>query len=251
MRQSGLVMLLPHGAAGQGPEHTSCRIERFLQCTDEDPDMPLPNLDTIEGQMKATQLNNWAVVNVTTPANYFHVLRRQQHREFRKPLVVASPKDLLRHKLAVSPIEDFGPGSSFTRLYNEQHPEELVSEGEMRKVLFCSGKIYYELLQERRQRGLDDVALIRVEQLTPFPFDMVADTVSSYPNAEVAWVQEEPKNMGFWGHVNERIQTATRELNGDEKRPVYIGRNTMASPAEGYGDVFTAQQAKIVERALT
>jgi 2-oxoglutarate dehydrogenase E1 component len=131
MRQSGLVMLLPHGAAGQGPEHTSCRIERFLQCTDEDPDSVLPDLDTRQGQMKAAQLNNWAVCNVTTPANYFHLLRRQQHREFRKPLVVASPKDLLRHKLAVSPIEDFASGSRFRRLYPEMHPEEVVADGEV------------------------------------------------------------------------------------------------------------------------
>jgi 2-oxoglutarate dehydrogenase E1 component len=251
MRQSGLVMLLPHGAAGQGPEHTSCRIERFLQCCDEDPDEVAADLSSWEGRTKAMQLNNWSIINATTPANYFHALRRQQSREFRKPLVVASPKDLLRHKLAVSQLDDFGPGTRFHRFYHESHPEEVAADDQVRKVVLCSGKIYYELLQGRREKGIDDVVIGRVEQLTPFPFDEVAAMVAKYPGAEVSWVQEEPKNMGFWAHVQDRIHTAMRDLNGEDKPVEYVGRRTMASPAEGYGNVFTFQQAKVIDRALS
>jgi len=251
LRQTGLVLSLPHGHQGAGPEHSSCRLERFLQCSDEDPDVVPANIDTLEGQIRQTQLNNWQVMNITTPANYFHALRRQLHREFRKPLILAQTKALLRHKMAVSDVEDFMPGTRFHRVYPEQHSETLKSNDQIKKVVFCSGKIYYELLEKRTDNNIDDVALVRLEQISPFPFDHVAKAAADYPNAELAWCQEEPKNMGCWYHVQERFETATRVINGDEKRPKFYGRKTMASPAEGYGDVHTYQQNKILNAALS
>jgi len=250
MRQSGLVMLLPHGYQGAGPEHSSCRIERFLQCSDEDPDEVPPNLDTLKGQIRAAQINNWQVVNPSTPANYFHVLRRQLYRKFRKPLIIPATKALLRHKLAVSDLDEFGPETRFQRVIDEAHPQEITTSDQVKKVVFCSGKIYYELLEKRREAEVDDVAIVRIEQLSPFPFDKVAENVKLYPNAEVVWAQEEPKNMGCWYFVQDRILTATRELNGEEIRPTYVGRKTMASPAEGWGDVHAQEQSRIVREAV-
>jgi len=252
MRQSGLVMLLPHGYQGMGPEHSSCRIERFLQCSDEDPDEVPKDLDTLKGQIRAAQRNNWQIVNPSTPANYFHVLRRQLYREFRKPLIIPATKSLLRDKAAVSSLADFGPGTRFKRVYAEQFAVQdgLVEDQEMRKVVFCSGKIFYELLSKRREAGVKDVALVRVEQLSPFPFDLIAHHVKKYDGAEVVWAQEEPKNMGPWMFVHDRILTATRDINGEEKRPTFIGRNTMASPADGYADVHSREQSRIVNEAI-
>ena len=252
MRQSGLVLLLPHGYQGQGPEHSSCRVERFLQNSDEDPDVIPPDLHTMEGQVRQVQLNNWQIINPTTPANYFHALRRQQHRDFRKPLIVASTKALLRHKLAVSNVDEFLTGSRFRRTYGEMHDDEVVADGDVRRVVLCSGKIYYELLEARRKaEGPSDVALVRVEQISPFPFDQVANYATKYANAELVWTQEEPKNQGAWYYVRDRIMTATRVLNGVEQRPGYCGRATMASTAEGYGAVHDAQQKAIIDTALS
>ena len=252
MRQTGLVVLLPHGYQGQGPEHSSCRIERFLQNSDEDPDVIPPDLDTIEGQTRQVQLNNWQIINPSTPANYFHALRRQQHRDFRKPLIVASTKALLRHKLAVSSLDEFATGSRFRRTYGEAYPDEVVADADVRRLVLCSGKIYYELLEARRRLGgPSDVALVRVEQISPFPFDQVAAYAATYANAEVVWAQEEPKNQGAWYFVRDRIMTATRVLNRREVRPGYCGRETMASTAEGYGAVHDAQQKHIIDVALS
>mmetsp|Transcript_24920 Transcript_24920/g.29983 ORF Transcript_24920/g.29983 Transcript_24920/m.29983 type:complete len:1144 (-) Transcript_24920:316-3747(-) len=253
MRQSGLVLLLPHGYQGQGPEHSSCRIERFLQNSDEDPDVIPANLDTVEGQTRQVQLNNWQIINPTTPANYFHALRRQQHREFRKPLIVASTKALLRHKLAISSFTDIQTGSRFRRTYGEMYPNEVKPDNSIRRLVLCSGKIYYELLEARRQKFPNndaDVAIARIEQISPFPFDQVANYAKQYPNAQLVWCQEEPKNMGCWYFVRDRIMTATRVYNTKEQRPGYCGRTTMASTAEGYGPVHDAEQAKIVDTAL-
>jgi len=250
LRQTGLVLSLPHGHQGAGPEHSSCRIERFLQSSDEDPDVVPKDIFTVEGQLMHAQRTNWQVCNPTTPANYFHVLRRQIHREFRKPLILAQTKALLRHKLAVSDINDFMPGTNFQRVLPEAYPEELTSPDKVKRVVFCSGKIYYELLEARQASKIQDVALVRFEQISPFPFDHVAMAQKLYKNADLTWVQEEPKNMGAWYFVQERIQTATRVLNGAEVRPSYVGRKTMASPAEGYGDVHTAEQNKIISKAL-
>lgn len=252
MRQSGLVLLLPHGYQGQGPEHSSCRVERFLASSDEDPDIIPLNLHTLEGQTRQVQLNNWQVINPTTPANYFHALRRQQHRDFRKPLIVASTKALLRHKLAVSSFQDISTGSRFRRTYPELYPDEVVSDDEIRRLILCSGKIYYELLEARRaEASKSDVAIVRIEQISPFPFDQVANYAKQYPNAEIVWCQEEPKNMGCWYFVRDRIMTATRSLNHKEQRPGYVGRTTMASTAEGYGSAHDAEQAKIIQTALS
>jgi len=246
--QSGLVLLLPHGYQGMGPEHSSCRLERFLLMCDEEEDVVQ---DMEEDQRMQIQQANWQVVNCTTPANYFHVLRRQIHRPFRKPLIVVSPKDLLRHKLAVSSIEDFSPERRFQRTISEAHPEELVDPEKIRRVVFCTGKIYYEALQQRREDNIDDVAIVRLEQISPFPFDRVAREVSNYPNAETVWLQEEPKNQGAWVYVSDRIQTATRELNSKEVRPGYVGRDAMAATAEGYGAVHTREQVRLLKKVFS
>mmetsp|Transcript_13193 Transcript_13193/g.32383 ORF Transcript_13193/g.32383 Transcript_13193/m.32383 type:complete len:1041 (+) Transcript_13193:73-3195(+) len=246
--QSGLVLLLPHGYQGMGPEHSSCRLERFLLMCDEEEDIVA---DVTEETRKQVQQSNWQVVNCTTPANYFHALRRQVHRDFRKPLIVVAPKDLLRHKLAVSSLEDFGQDRRFQRVISEAHPTELADPEKIRRVVFCSGKVYYEALTMRREDEVDDVVLVRMEQISPFPFDRIASEVAKYPNAEVVWLQEEPKNQGAWVYVNDRIQTATRELNGKEVRPGYVGRDAMAATAEGYGAVHTREQTRLLKKVFS
>jgi 2-oxoglutarate dehydrogenase E1 component len=245
-KQTGLVMLLPHGYEGQGPEHSSCRIERFLQNSEEDPDV-IPSGDAEH----AIRLHNWQIVNCSTPANYFHVLRRQVARDFRKPLVVATPKSLLRHKLCVSSIDDFGPGTAFQRLIGERDGEHMVPDKSVDRVVFCSGKIYYELVTARAAAESWNVAIVTMEQISPFPFDLVAETMKKYENAEVVWAQEEPKNMGAWYFVLARFKTAARQLLGREITTKYIGRRTMSAPAEGYGSVHTKEQAAIVSAAVT
>jgi 2-oxoglutarate dehydrogenase E1 component len=247
-RQNGLVLLLPHGHQGQGPEHSSCRVERFLQCVDEDPDI-VPEMDEMKTQQ--IQVHNWQIVNCTTPANYFHVLRRQQHRDFRKPLIVVAPKGLLRHKLCTSTFDEMAEGTQFKRVFQERFPDEIVEPEKVRRVVFCSGQVYFELLEARRKGEIDDVALVTIEQLSPFPFDLVAETMKSYTNAEVVWAQEEPKNMGAWSFVQDRIMTASRVINGERRTPGYVGRKTMASPAEGYGSVHDREQKAIVDLALS
>jgi 2-oxoglutarate dehydrogenase E1 component len=227
LRMSGLVMLLPHGYEGQGPEHSSARLERYLQLSAED---------------------NWQVVNCTTPANYFHALRRQVGRNFRKPLIVMTPKSLLRHKMAVSSLKDFGPGSSFHRVLPEV--ESLVPGDKVRRVVLCSGKVYYDLLADRQARKINDVALIRMEQLYPFPDEPLADELAKYPNAEVVWCQEEPENMGAWSFVDRRIEKVLVSLKHKAVRPRYAGRHEMASTATGLLRRHNQEQAALVEQAL-
>jgi 2-oxoglutarate dehydrogenase E1 component len=227
LRMSGLVMLLPHGYEGQGPEHSSARLERYLQLSAED---------------------NWQVVNCTTPANYFHALRRQVGRNFRKPLIVMTPKSLLRHKAAVSPLKEFGPGSSFHRVLPEA--EKLVAAAKVRRVVLCSGKVYYDLLADREARKIDDVALIRLEQLYPFPDEPLADELKKYPNAEVVWCQEEPENMGAWTFVDRRIEKTLVSLKHKASRPRYVGRREMAATATGLLRRHNQEQAALVEHAL-
>jgi len=243
LRQSGLVMLLPHGYDGQGAEHSSCRVERFLQQVDEDVHY-VPRLANDERMQ--IQRCNMQVVNCTTPANYFHCLRRQVHREFRKPLVVIAPKNLLRNKRCVSSLEEMGPGTMFRRVYNEQDEAIRANASNVQTLVFCTGQIYYELLAEREQRGLDNVALVRLEQIAPFAFDRVARIVDEFPNAEVVWAQQEPKNMGAYHFVTPRIMTATRELNGNEKRPRYVGRAVSAAPATGMTKVHQMEHQAIL-----
>ncbi len=244
LRQSGLVMLLPHGYDGMGAEHSSCRIERFLQLVDEDPHY-VPAMHAEERMQ--IQRCNWQVVNCTTPSNYFHCLRRQIHRDFRKPLVVAAPKNLLRLKACSSKIEDMGPGTMFHRVLGEQSDDVVNNAANVKTLVFCSGQIYYELVAEREKRGVNDVALIRLEQIAPFAFDRVAESAALFPNAEVVWAQQEPKNMGAYSYVMPRIMTSTRELNGEEKRPRYVGRAVSAAPATGMGAVHAKEFADILE----
>ncbi len=228
LRMNGLVMLLPHGYEGQGPEHSSARLERYLQLSAED---------------------NWQVVMPTTPANYFHALRRQMRRSFRKPLVVMTPKSLLRHKEAVSTLADFGPATSFRRILAET--EQLAEAAKIRRIILCSGKVYFDLLAERRKRKLDDIAILRIEQLYPFPFSSLGAELSRYPHAEVVWCQEEPENMGAWSFVDRRIERALAGLNVKATRAVYIGRPEAASTATGSARTHVKEQTDLVGRALT
>lgn len=228
LRLCGLVMLLPHGYEGQGPEHSSARPERYLQLCAE---------------------KNMQVVNCTTPANYFHVLRRQLHRNFRKPLVIFTPKSLLRHKLAVSALADMGPGSRFRRVLPES--EALVAADKVRRLVLCSGKVYYDLLQARREAAIDDVALVRVEQLYPWPRQTLRELIAGYPAAEVVWCQEEPANMGAWSFVFPRLVNLHEELKRAQLLPVYVGRAEAASPATGLHKIHVEEQTALVERALS
>jgi len=228
LRMSGLVVLLPHGYEGQGPEHSSARPERYLQLCAED---------------------NIQVANLTTPANYFHALRRQVKRNFRKPLIIFTPKSLLRHKMAVSPVSDFTSGSLFQRVIPET--QTLKADGDIRRVILCSGKIYYDLLQARVDRKIDDVAIIRVEQLYPWPKDSVEAQIARYPNAEVLWVQEESANGGYWTFVNTRIDFILAELSQKTGWVRYVGRAASASPATGNHHHHVEEQTKITEQALT
>ena len=228
LRMSGLVMLLPHGYEGQGPEHSSARLERFLQLCGED---------------------NMQVCNITTPANFFHALRRQVRRNFRKPLVVMTPKSLLRHKLAVSPLADFAPGKGFTRVIPEI--DTIAKDADVRRLIFTSGKHYYELLEARREKKLNDIALVRVEQYYPFPAAEIETALKKYPNAEVMWAQEEPQNMGAWTFIRPRINDVMEAIAHKAGRTRYCGRKEAASPAEGYLKLFTKAQDALIEQALT
>ena len=227
LRLSGLVQLLPHGYEGQGPEHSSARLERYLQMCAED---------------------NMQVVNCTTPANFFHVLRRQIHRKFRKPLIVMSPKSLLRHKLCLSDLKDFEKGTHFQRVIGET--DKLVKDDKIKKVILCSGKVYYDLLEERQERKIDDIAIIRVEQYYPFPQSDIASELKKYKNAEVIWCQEEHRNMGAWHFIDRRIEEVLSGLNIKAKRPVYVGRDEAASPAAGYGKIHNRQKNAFINEAL-
>jgi 2-oxoglutarate dehydrogenase E1 component len=228
LRMSGLVMLLPHGHEGQGPEHSSARLERFLQlCAEE----------------------NMQVVNCTTPANYFHVLRRQMRRKIRKPLIVMTPKSLLRHKLAISKLADFGPGSSFHRVFFDG--TGIGPDAGIKRVVLCSGKVYYDLLEARDERKLNDsVVIIRLEQLYPFPAQPLADDLGRFKQASVVWCQEEPMNMGAWFSVSPGIEEVMGKL-GMSGRPRYVGRAAAASPATGLASRHAKEQAKLIEEALT
>ncbi len=230
LRMSGLTMLLPHGYEGQGPEHSSARPERFLQNAAED---------------------NWQICNCTTPANYFHALRRQMVRDFRKPLVIMTPKSLLRHKLAVSKVEDFTEGSTFHRVLWDDDRESLVKADKIKRVVLCTGKVYYDLLAERRERGIDDITLIRVEQLYPFPHEALVEELKAFKNAEFVWCQEEPENQGYWTFVDRRIEAVLKELKMKNDRPFYIGREAAAAPATGLAGRHKAQQEKLIDEALS
>ena len=235
LRMSGLVMLLPHGYEGQGPEHSSARLERFLQLSAED---------------------NWIVANCTTPANYFHILRRQLHRTYRKPLIIMTPKSLLRHKGAVSTMKELQTGSSFHRVLwdsaqSGQSETTLKPDADIKRVVLCSGKVYYDLLAERDARGIEDIYLMRLEQFYPFPAMSLTSELQRFPNADVVWCQEEPKNQGGWTFVEPNIEWVLGRIGTKAKRPVYVGRASSASVATGLGSTHKAQQTALVNDALT
>ncbi|MGQ0677341.1 MAG: 2-oxoglutarate dehydrogenase E1 component [Rhodospirillales bacterium] len=226
LRMSGLTMLLPHGYEGQGPEHSSARLERYLQLCGED---------------------NMQVVNLTTPANYFHALRRQVRRDFRKPLIVMSPKSLLRHKMCVSRLDEMGPGTTFHRVLWDDAPPDA---DKVKRVVMCSGKIYFDLFDERQKRKLDDVYLMRVEQLYPFPFHALGKELAPFKDAAFVWCQEEPKNMGGWTFVQPRIEEVLAQIGARRDRPAFAGREEAASPATGLNRRHQEQQARLIAEAL-
>jgi 2-oxoglutarate dehydrogenase E1 component len=238
LRMSGLVMLLPHGYEGQGPEHSSARLERYLQSSAED---------------------NWQVANCTTPANYFHILRRQLHRKLRKPLVLMTPKSLLRHKRVVSRLDEFGPGTSFHRLLwddaDPSHPlpgsvARLRPDAQIRRVVLCSGKVYYDLLAAREEAGIDDIYLMRVEQLYPFPARALIAELGRFPQAEIYWAQEEPRNMGAWTYIEPNLEWVLQHVKGKHLRPIYVGRPAAAATATGQLSRHNQEQKTLVDQAL-
>jgi len=258
LRQSGIVVLLPHGYDGQGPEHSSARLERYLQLIDEDPDK-IPDMEK-DARMQI-QNTNMQVCNITTPANYFHALRRQVHREFRKPLIIMSPKNLLRHPLAKSPLTDFTDSSTgqqrFKRLIMDESSTDAsldpAAMPNVKRLIFCTGKVYYDLYQRRQELGLQqDIAICRVEQIAPFPFDLVGRELKRYPNASIIWCQEEPMNMGAYDFVRPRILTVRKSLglSTDIDSISYAGRATSASTATGFPAVHKAEQEQVVFDAL-
>ncbi|HEX5846646.1 MAG TPA: 2-oxoglutarate dehydrogenase E1 component [Rhodoplanes sp.] len=235
LRMSGLVLLLPHGYEGQGPEHSSARLERYLQMCAED---------------------NMQVANCTTPANHFHILRRQLKRDFRKPLILMTPKSLLRHKRAVSPLAAMGPNTAFHRLLPDDADRggdartKLVEAQKIRRVVLCSGKVYYDLYEEREKRGIDDIYLLRVEQLYPFPAKELLMRLSRFKSAELVWCQEEPRNMGAWHFVEPYLEWELNQIGAEYRRPRYVGRPPAASPAAGLMSKHLAQLKAFLDDAL-
>ena len=227
LRMNALVLLLPHGYEGQGPEHSSARLERYLQLCAED---------------------NMQVVNCTTPANYFHVLRRQLRRDFRKPLVIMTPKSLLRHKACVSKLEDMGPGTTFHRILDERDTK--VKSGKAKRLVLCSGKVYYDLAAARDAAEQWDTEIIRVEQLYPFPSKALVEVLELTPKASIVWCQEEPKNMGSWSFARDFIEDAMQEVGCAQTRLDYAGRAAAASPATGSLSRHNSEQAALVKEAL-
>ena len=233
LRMSGLVCLLPHGYEGQGPEHSSARLERFLQMCAED---------------------NMQVTNLTTPANYFHALRRQLKREIRKPLIIMTPKSLLRNKRAVSKLEEFATDTSFHRILLDDAETggefKLAEDGKIRRVVICSGKVYYDLLEEREKRGTDDIYLLRIEQLYPVPLKALVQVLERFKKAEVVWCQEEPRNMGGWHFIEPYLEWVLNQVGSAHKRPRYAGRAAAAATATGLMSKHLQQLKALLEEAL-
>ena len=227
LRMSGLVMLLPHGYEGQGPEHSSARLERYLQLCGED---------------------NMQVLNCSTPANYFHALRRQLKRDFRKPLIIMTPKSLLRNKMCVSKLSDMAEQTAFRRVIKD--PDLSLKDKNIKKVVICSGKVFYNLYEEREKRKLENVKILRLEQIYPFPHRTLKEELSKTPDAEVVWCQEEPKNMGSWFFVDRKIEDVLMSYKGKFLRPTYAGREEAASPATGSLSRHNKEQADLVNEAL-
>ncbi|MEW6641384.1 MAG: 2-oxoglutarate dehydrogenase E1 component [Pseudomonadota bacterium] len=233
LRMSGLVCLLPHGYEGQGPEHSSARLERYLQMCAED---------------------NMQVANCTTPANYFHILRRQLKREIRKPLILMTPKSLLRHKRAVSTLAELAAGTSFHRVLHDDAEKgadlKLVADDQIRRVILCTGKVYYDLYEEREKRGVNDVYLLRVEQLYPVPVKTLVQELGRFKKAEVVWCQEEPRNMGGWHFIESYLEWVLNQINAPNRRPRYVGRAASAATATGLMSKHLAQLKAFLDDAL-
>ena len=248
LQRTGLVMSLPHGYDGQGPEHSSGRIERFLQLCDDEPRV-YPSPEKLDRQHQDC---NMQVVYPTTPANYFHVLRRQNKREFRKPLILFFSKALLRHPQARSTLEDMTGESIFQRYIPDAHAENMVEPEKIRRHILCSGQVYYQLIKEREEKGHNDVAISRVEQLSPLPYDLITPHLDKYPNADLVWAQEEPLNNGAWTYVQPRLITALKETeNHKGKVPIYAGRKPSSSVATGSKNSHKAEVAMINEMAFS
>jgi 2-oxoglutarate dehydrogenase E1 component len=227
LRANGLVMLLPHGYEGQGPEHSSARLERFLQLCAND---------------------NIQVCNITVPANYFHVLRRQMLRPFRKPLVIMTPKSLLRHPMAKSTAAEFLGDSHFRRIVSDTKE---IDDKKIKRLVLCSGKVAYDLIQKRDEEGLEDVSIVRIEQLYPFPGEPLAVRLERMTNLEeIVWCQEEPRNNGAWFFVDRLIEMAAEDAGKKGMRPTYAGREVSASPATGLAKRHDEQQRSLVSLAL-
>lgn len=221
-RQCGLTLFLPHGYEGQGPEHSSARLERFLQLCAE---------------------QNMQVCVPSTPAQFFHMIQRQMLRAYRKPLIVMTPKSLLRHKFSVSPITSLSDGQ-FELLIPDS---DVLDAAAVRRIVFCSGKVYYDLTEARQVHNVTDTALVRIEQLYPFPIEQYAAIISSYKNVrDIVWCQEEPRNQGAWYQIKHRLQ----EPLGDDRQLFYAGRNSSAAPASGVFKLHLQQQQALVEAAL-
>jgi len=227
LRMSGVVLLLPHGYEGQGPEHSSARLERYLQLCGED---------------------NWQVCNLTSSANYFHLLRRQVRRNFRKPLILMTPKSMLRAPEMMSKLADMGPGTSFHRVLADRDPA--IDPAKTRRVVLSTGKVHFDLAKYRSENKIADVALIRVEQLYPFPFNTLAKELGPYKNAEFVWCQEEPENMGAWHFVDRKIERVLSGLDVKGKRARYVGRSEAAATATGMLRRHNAEQARLVAEAF-
>ena len=235
LRMSGLVCLLPHGYEGQGPEHSSARLERFLQMCAED---------------------NMQVANLTTPANYFHALRRQLKREIRKPLILMTPKSLLRHKRAVSRLDEMAPETTFHRLLWDDaqllpnEPIKLVPDDKIRRVVMCTGKVYFDLYEEREKRGINDIYLLRIEQLFPFPSKALVAELSRFKQAEMVWCQEEPRNQGAWFFVDVFLNWVLNQIGAKHHTSRYAGRPASASTAVGQMSKHLAQLKQFLDEAL-
>ena len=227
LRMSGLVMLLPHGYEGQGPEHSSARLERYLRLCAED---------------------NLQVVNCSTPANYFHVLRRQLCRDFRKPLIIMTPKSLLRNKLCVSDLDDMLEEKSFHRVMDDKNKS--IKDKDVKRLVICSGKVFYDLFEAREKNKLFNIKILRLEQIYPFPIKSLQEFISKTPQAEIIWCQEEPENMGSWSFIDRRLEKVLIDCNCKYKRPVYVGRPEAASPATGTMSRHLKEQKKLVNQAL-
>jgi len=249
---SSLVMLLPHGLEGAGPEHSSARLERYLQLCDDDE----REIVARDAQIRSA---NWQVVNVTTPANFFHVLRRQVVRPFRKPLVVMAPKQLLRHKRIRSPLRDFLPETRFQRVLVD--PPVGTNPRDATRLLLCSGRIWIDLITAREAMGEagNSIALLRLEQIAPFPYDLVSSALAEYPNAEIIWVQEEPLNCGAWAYVRPRLELVTNQeqhqnsvtASTPSHRAVrYVGRKPSAAPATGLRELHMLELDDLLKNAL-